>query len=257
MAAVDAAGNEGAKSPEANATSVDNAPPAGSEMPVSYVICDELPRHRPYNHGVRLPAQLPRFSDVHAGTPSQLHVPADVTACTPCHNASLTIEHNGRTTGRRHRHRLRHLPRQRRPARQGRDHGQELGLLGVSRQRRPLGHARLRDVDHAAAGPTGLVCGDCHDADIQVEHAKPTASSAAAGCSSCHPTPRDTLTTAWDKGCVQAGCHAHRHPRPRCTPAPPRPTRRFPRNASCFGTGCHSGTDLCAIHASADDHRRR
>ena len=36
----------------------------------------------------------------HVGTPSQIHVPAVVTNCTPCHDASLTIEHNtaGRTT---------------------------------------------------------------------------------------------------------------------------------------------------------------
>ena len=37
------------------------------------------------------------ISDGHPGTPSDMHTPADVTGCTPCHNASITIEHNTRT----------------------------------------------------------------------------------------------------------------------------------------------------------------
>lgn len=49
-------------------------------------------------------------------------------------------------------------------------------------------------------------CSGCHDLQIQAEHAKPTASSAAAACGNCHPAPRDTLTP-WTKTCVQSGCH--------------------------------------------------
>jgi len=39
------------------------------------------------------------LSEYHPGTPSDMHTPADVTGCTPCHNASLTQEHYGKQTG--------------------------------------------------------------------------------------------------------------------------------------------------------------
>jgi hypothetical protein len=54
---------------------------------------------------------------------------------------------------------------------------------------------------------TGVVCLNCHTALIagpSGEHSKPSASTAAAGCSACHPSPRNTFGT-WDKTCY--ACH--------------------------------------------------
>lgn len=54
---------------------------------------------------------------------------------------------------------------------------------------------------------SGVVCLNCHTATIagpSGEHSKPTASTAAAGCDACHPSPRNTFGT-WDKTCY--ACH--------------------------------------------------
>ena len=94
---------------------------------------------------------------------------------------------------------------------------------------------------------TGKVCGECHDGDLQVEHAKSTSTSAAGGCVSCHPAPRNTLTPWSKETCVQSGCHAaasgaamHGAESSDHTPAP--------ANAAC--AECHDG-NLEALHAAA------
>ena len=132
--------------------------------------------------------------------------PADVTGCESCHDASLTIEHKDRTP----------------------DAGGAFDCETCHASTDPLvtaaiaagtsacvachpgaGHLDAHistTADNALAGTTE-VCGECHDADVQVEHAKATSTSAAAGCVACHPAPRDTLSP-WDKDtCVQGGCH--------------------------------------------------
>jgi len=51
-------------------------------------------------------------------------------------------------------------------------------------------------------------CAKCHSAELVVEHAKSTSSSAAAGCQACHADggPRSSFT-AWDKNCQTGACH--------------------------------------------------
>ncbi|NTU72060.1 MAG: hypothetical protein HGB10_09620 [Coriobacteriia bacterium] len=185
----------------------------------------------------------------HAGTPADIHANAVASTCVPCHDSELTVEHNGRTTTT----------------------GAAFTCATCHETTDPVVRAAINagnsecsachsNTDHAAAhgssvastplGTTGTVCGDCHVADIQVEHSLPSASSSALACANCHPTPRDTLTPAWAAGCVQGGCH------PAGTPAEMHgnsATAHAPAagNAACFATGCHVGTDISAIHASA------
>ncbi|MDP2400992.1 MAG: hypothetical protein Q8M66_03355, partial [Actinomycetota bacterium] len=63
-------------------------------------------------------------------------------------------------------------------------------------------------VNHVAADgeDNGIACSSCHDLDLATEHNKATSSSAGQNCSTCHPSPRDSLG-AWDQGCVTGGCH--------------------------------------------------
>ena len=63
-------------------------------------------------------------------------------------------------------------------------------------------------------------CASCHDARVDTEHDK--ASSAPVNtsvCDDCHPTPRDTITAAWDKKCATAGCHTVAGQEPHATTA--------------------------------------
>jgi hypothetical protein len=56
-----------------------------------------------------------------------------------------------------------------------------------------------------SGGPNFIVnvsCGTCHMNDLMAIH--------GSNCETCHPTPRDTLTT-WDGGCQQGGCHTVFH----------------------------------------------
>ena len=92
-------------------------------------------------------------------------------------------------------------------------------------------------------------CTDCHDTELSTEHGKATSSSAANGCASCHPTPRDTLAP-WDKSCAQGSCHtlvssAPMHSNIETAHA------ALPVNSGCTsGTACHGG-DLAGIHSEA------
>ena len=147
------------------------------------------------------------FGEFHSPTVADLHTPADVTGCESCHDASLTIEHKDRTP----------------------DAGGAFdcetchastdalvtaaiaaGTSACVACHPGAGHADAHisaTADNALAGTTE-VCGECHDADVQVEHAKATSSSAAAGCVACHPARLATRLSPWDKEtCVQGGCH--------------------------------------------------
>ncbi len=96
ITAVDAAGNESARSPEASGVAADNGV-LGSDMSVQGY-CGNC-HARPATHLSVDPCDdCHAFASKHPGTPASLHLPADVTACVPCHNSSLTIEHNGRLT---------------------------------------------------------------------------------------------------------------------------------------------------------------
>ena len=110
-------------------------------------------------------------------------------------------------------------------------------------------------INGAAYGPFG--CNECHAVELGPEHAKSTSSSAASGCSACHPTPSNTLAP-WSKtSCAQGNCHAGSSPDPQHggidSAHPTLPA------SDCSGTGCHSG-DLASIHAGAsktvDGHTR-
>ncbi len=53
-------------------------------------------------------------------------------------------------------------------------------------------------------------CSECHVMLLTDEHSKATASSSSIGssvCDACHPSPRNSLTSGWDKSCAQGGCH--------------------------------------------------
>ena len=107
------------------------------------------------------------------------------------------------------------------------------------------------NVANTELGTTGLTCGQCHQADLQAEHTKPSSTSAAARCATCHPTAVAALGGSWNKGCAQGGCHAdgsetqmHAHAESAHAPEA--------ANAACLASGCHASTDLSVIHASAE-----
>ena len=181
----------------------------GGEMPISYINCESC--HAPgsaldeHDHPC---AECHAVTDGHPGTPSDMHTPANVAGCMPCHDPSITVEHNksDRTTGA--------------GAAIVCDtcHGSTdplvksaiaAGNTACSACHASNDHPSLHvsAVSSTPLGMTGKVCGDCHDASVQPEHTKPSSSSAGAGCSNCHPNPRNTLTPSWEQGCVQGGCH--------------------------------------------------
>ncbi len=102
---------------------------------------------------------------------------------------------------------------------------------------------------------TAQDCAGCHVSNVQTEHHRATASSAAGRCANCHLTPTSTAVdalggAAWARGCAQGGCH------------PPAGTTEMHGDIlaehevgapapSCIGAGCHAGTDLSVIHSSA------
>ena len=176
--------------------------PSAGDMPVQGE-CDTCHAE----HGEPPPcSDCHAFQYQHPGTPTSLHLPANVVDCSPCHVSSLTEEHNGRTTSTGA------------AVTCGTCHSSTDPLVTSAIATRnsactachpTAGHAGVHGsgIANTPLGTTGQVCGDCHQIELTVEHAKATASSAAAECTNCHPTPRDTIT-AWSGGCVQDGCHA-------------------------------------------------
>lgn len=92
----------------------------------------------------------------------------------------------------------------------------------------------------------GNTCGDCHAMDLVTEHVK-TSSAGLRSCTTCHPTPRDTITSAWDRTCQTAGCHIAapdiKHANIAAKHAVPA--------AGAVCAGCHNAGDLAAIHSTA------
>ena len=100
---------------------------SGADMPITPIDCAQC--HAGDDHGDGPDCgDCHWISDGHPGTPSDMHIPADVTGCTPCHDASLTIEHNGRTPDAGGTFDVQHVPRQHRPARGQRHSHQQLGV---------------------------------------------------------------------------------------------------------------------------------
>ena len=179
-------------------------------------------------------------------------LPADVTNCTPCHDASLTVEHNTRTPDAGGTFTCDTCHGSTDPLVKRRDRRGELGVLGVSRAGRP-GHEALHGSDVASMplGVTGFACGDCHAPTSRSSTPSPTSSSFAARLHRLPPDSARHATPPGTRRCIQGGCHATGtadavHGSMDASHAP------LPANASCFGTGCHKGTDLSAIHASAE-----
>ena len=61
---------------------------------------------------------------------------------------------------------------------------------------------------HQGAGPGGpfaalVDCGTCHTNNLPAIHGN--------DCATCHPSPYNTLTTSWNGGCQQGGCHVAYH----------------------------------------------
>ena len=70
--------------------------PSAADMPITPVDCSKCHAGMDHGEGPNC-GDCHDISEGHPGTPSDMHTPADVTGCTPCHNPSLTVEHNGRT----------------------------------------------------------------------------------------------------------------------------------------------------------------
>jgi hypothetical protein len=180
----------------------------------------------------------------HTGTASSLHTRAALsTDCTGCHVSDLLSEHDryGLTCLTCH---------------TSTDAGVQAAIAsGDSRctschDDLSGGHLAVHGtlVGSMLLAGTTATCGDCHSANLMTEHAKPTSSSAPAGCAACHPSPRSTIVVFDPTSCVQAGCHiagtsAAMH-------ASIVASHTVPADSGCMGADCHSG-DLASIHANA------
>ena len=88
-------------------------------------------------------------------------------------------------------------------------------------------------------------CGDCHELPLLT-------SIHTGACTTCHPTPKDTVAGTWDKSCVQGGCHtagsdAPMHASIDASHAPV-------AGQTCYASSCHpaAGTDsLAETHRNA------
>ena len=103
----------------------------------------------------------------------------------------------------------------------------------------PAPRRRTRRTRRAAAAQTVTIsgesfgpvaCADCHAL------AAPDDVHTGA-CKTCHPTPKNTLTPAWDKSCTQGGCHtagstAPMHASIDASHAPV-------AGQTCYDAGCH------------------
>ena len=181
----------------------------------------------------------------HTATTTSYHAKAEVSTCKPCHVSSLLVEHarTGLSCA------TCHAPTASATVKAAIASGNS--ACSGCHENLTSGHLAIHGTPTASNALTGTtaVCGDCHDANLMTEHAKPTASSSAAGCIACHPSPRSTITTFDPATCAQGGCHkagtssavhgsiAASHTIPAA-------------DAGCLGSDCHAG-DLGALHAQA------
>ncbi len=82
-----------------------------------------------------------------------------------------------------------------------------------------------------------VACADCHASQLNLQ---PGHNATSGNCTTCHPTPKDTLTPAWDKSCTQGGCHtagstAPMHASIDASHAPV-------AGQTCYDAGCHPAT---------------
>ena len=241
-----------------SATPITDGP---SDMAVTYIDCDELPRtgQRPTTTTTTRARTATTCRWGHLGTPSQFHTPADVTNCTPCHDPSLTVEHNksGRTTaaGAAIVCDTCHGSAPTRSSRPRSPPGTPRARRATRRSTRPRGAARLRRREHAARRdrvhlrrlPRRQRPDRARQADLVVVRGR------------LHRLPSDSRATRYAPGTRPAPGrlprHRHRdeiHGSMDASHAP------LPGNASCFGTGCHIlGTDLSVHPRQRRDHGRR
>jgi hypothetical protein len=121
----------------------------------------------------------------------------------------------------------------------------------------PAAHAAT--VGNRIERHAGFTCAACHSMDLMTEHAKPSSSSAAAGCNACHLSlvPGLIALGGWDGTCAQGGCHTAGSSAPMHTvSSSSAPHNRLsPQNDACFAAGCHPpsnvGADLMITHSQA------
>lgn len=92
-------------------------------------------------------------------------------------------------------------------------------------------------------------CSDCHTLELYPEHTKNTSSSQATKCKTCHPSPWDSLTPSWTKGCAQGNCHAGSSTDPQHGAADIAHQRQSANDQCATASGCHT-KDLAAIHVN-------
>ena len=229
-------------------------PDGDGDMPVTPVDCDSC--HASDDHG-----DGPYCGSCHGcpkATPArrlQIHIPADVTNCTPCHDASLTIEHNGRTPDAGGTVRLQHVPRPA-PTRSSRPPSPRT-TRRARRVTRARVHTALHDstVGSTPLGTTGQVCGDCHDANVQTEHSKASSSSAAAGCANCHPVAEGHADARRGSRAASRAAVTHPARRLNSTAAWTRATPRSPARPATWPVATRrpatDGLDVTHLGASA------
>ncbi len=210
--------------------------PTGEDMPITYINCESC--HAPgspldeHDHPC---ADCHAVTDGHPGTPSDMHIPADVTGCTPCHDSSLTIEHNGRT-----------------PDAGGTFvcatcHGSTdpavVGAIAASNSACSACHPGA-DAGHVATHDTVTPAVSCQDVGCHPgTNLLPIHS--ALTCAQCHESSNPIVISAiaaGDKQC--ATCHPsaetdHVAFHQTATPA-----------VTCQDPGCHPGTNLLPIHSA-------
>jgi len=232
------------------------------EMPITDIDCGgcHMPGTPLANHDH--PCQnCHELSWGHPDNGSAIHTPADVTACAPCHNASLTVEHSGRTT----------------------DAGAVMACATC--------HGSMDPAVRAAITAGNSACSACHSgADHLRRHDSPvaecggsgchngtslTAIHDAIGCDGCHASTRDAVISAissGEKDC--AGCHGVSDPHgdllsahassvtvgsipalwshdalwswPIGAPIAQDPSQFSFKTQSC--TNCHASTNLLRVH---------
>jgi len=101
--------------------------------------------------------------------------------------------------------------------------------------------AQTYQISDISYGP--YACSECHDMELGPEHVKPESFTGTEGCETCHPSPRNTLTTGWDRTtCVQGGCHTLTSSAPMHASIDASHAIPAARQADCISAGCHDAT---------------